>query len=161
MAEKGEKGKEKRKKKRKQKREQKVEERETVVLPRRHAHLSMVNEHGEEFTGQVMQNTVHHGEKIVWIKLHEGNVQQPIALNKLRSWTYMSEAHAKKRKEVLKMWEEFEERSGRQTNAQQAARELQERWEQHESRYQNRCNPRNPQGLEVMSQPILRTRRLL
>ena len=61
---------------------------------------------------------LHNEKEVIWIKLHEGNKQQAIQLNKLRSWTYMSEKHANERKQLLKVWQEFEEQSGRETNTQ-------------------------------------------
>ena len=111
----------------------------------------MVNQFGEEFTGQVMQGTMHKGEKIIWIKLHEGNKQFPI------EW---SKSEAMERKKVLVRWREHEEREERETLAVQAEREWRQKWDQHEQRECYKYGPR-PMAMRyrtyAMSKPVLRS----
>ena len=63
------------------------------TLPRRFAHLKIINTYGETFTGQVEKWDEQQGEKIVWIKLHGGSEMVPIAWDsKVKTWEFMNES---------------------------------------------------------------------
>ena len=103
---------------------EKVEEKRELagtIYQRRHGHVRMENKAGEMFTGQVVQRVTHDGKDVIWIKLHEGNRLQPIQMDKVRGWEYMSAKVAKERKELLARWEEHERNIGKEPASDSAA----------------------------------------
>ena len=123
----------------------------------------MENKAGEMLTGQVVQRVIHNGKDVIWLKLHEGNRLQPIQMNKLRGWEYMSQKQAQERKELLARWEEHERKIGKEPASDRAARELEQRWRRMEERemreqYHNGEQDHNRDRWESMSQPVTRAR---
>ena len=141
---------------RKERRERNVMMNKTEAQPARFANVRMTNSEGETFSGSVVKKLVHAGEEIVWIRLHEGNTLEPIAWNKLRTWSYMTDKETEQRKAVLTRWAEYENdqrhmhRRQPQTNntrqeRQNPARDAHElRWK----RYEERSRKRQQEGAE-------------
>ena len=138
-----EKGKEKEKKKKR--RHHKVQATDKVGMqPRRFAHVSCTNLDNETFTGTVVKNVMHQGEKIVWIKLHEGNTLEAIAWDKLLSWKYITNKEADSNRELMKRWGEYENKrktaGNSATQVPPADGGLGERWRRYEERLRKRQN---------------------
>ena len=129
----------KEKQKKKERRQHKVQGTgKEGVQPRRYAHVSCTNLDNETFTGTVVKNVTNQGEKIVWIKLHEGNTLVPIAWDKLLSWKYITGKDADARRERMQRWAEFENKRkqpyGTATQLPPADGGLADRWKQYEER---------------------------
>ena len=129
----------KEKQKKKERRQHKVQGTgKEGVQPRRYAHVSCTNLDNETFTGTVVKNVTNQGEKIVWIKLHEGNTLAPIAWDKLLSWKYITGKDADATRELMQRWAEFENKRkqpyGTATQLPPADGGLADRWKQYEER---------------------------
>ena len=135
----------KEKKKRKNRRHHKVQDTgKGGIQPRRYAHVSCTNLDNETFTGTVVKNVINQGEKIVWIKLHEGNTLVPIAWDKLITWKYITGKEAEQNKELMERWNEYEtkrsqlQRKGPKVPAPPSDGGFQSRWERYEERIRKR-----------------------